>query len=106
MGKKTKEDKFGKYAFWFLLGIIVGYLFIMLLQATCAFPLPRKCIYRMCTANTCFIPDGEMVREFCAAKGYDSGWLSSFGCKANEVQCAENHKDWTKYSCVEWGVKE
>ena len=48
------------------------------------------------------IPNNDMVNNFCKQQGYDSGWLSSSSCNANQVQCHKKIFDMDKYVCVDW----
>jgi len=48
-----------------------------------------------------FIPDSDMINEFCKENGYEYGWLSSFSCGINEVQCVNSEKKSMYYECID-----
>jgi hypothetical protein len=52
------------------------------------------------------IPSRDMIMNFCKSKGFDAGWLDSWSCGENEVQCEQKitlaDKKLVNYECVKW----
>ena len=47
-----------------------------------------------------FIPNSNMIEDFCKDNGYKSGWLSSSSCGINEVQCFKEIGQAKYYDCL------